>query len=194
MYLQDEMFAQITKQVKLVEFDENYRINDFDSGLADYNEFLVKLARECIDQNICRVYLLINKVNADVIGYMTLSNDSIKLSDNEKEVHGLDSIPFRSVPAIKIGQLATDVKYRESCKGYGSYMIELAIGFAVKMGESEYGTICRFITVDVDTKNDSDDYSLTNFYIKNGFEFNEQHNRDKRKLTKSMRLDIFSGE
>ena len=49
MYLQDEMFAQITKQVKLVEFDENYRINDFDSGLADYNEFLVKLARECID-------------------------------------------------------------------------------------------------------------------------------------------------
>lgn len=181
MYLQDEMFAQIAKQVKLVEYDEHYRINDFDSGLADYNEFLIELARECIDQNICRVYLLINKVNADVIGYMTLSNDSIKLSDNEKEIHGLDSIPFRSVPAIKIGQLATDTKYRELCKGYGSYLIELAIGFAVKMGESDYGTVCRFITVDVDTKNDTDEYSLTHFYLKNGFEFNEQLNKNLSK-------------
>lgn len=194
MYLKDEIFSQISRQVKLVEFDENYRIQDFDSGLVDYNEFLVETARECVDQNICRVYLLINKVNADIIGYMTLSNDSIKLSDTEKEDHGLDSIPFRSVPAIKIGQLATDTKYREICRGYGSYLIELAIGFAVKMSESDYGTTCRFITVDVDTQNDTEEYSLTDFYIKNGFEFNEQHNKDKRKKTKSMRLDIYVGE
>lgn len=32
MYLQDEMFVQIAKQVKLVEFDENYRISDFNFG------------------------------------------------------------------------------------------------------------------------------------------------------------------
>lgn len=49
MYLNDELFERISKQVKLVEFDENYRIQDFDSGLTDYNEFLTELARECIE-------------------------------------------------------------------------------------------------------------------------------------------------
>ena len=191
MYLSEILFEDIKKQVKLVEFDENYRISDFDSGHPDYNDFLKDLANECIEENICKVYLLINKNNADIIGYITLSNDSIKLSDDEKEIHGLDSIPFRSVPALKIGQLAIDKKYREKCKGYGSYLIELAIGFAAKMNESEYGTVSRFITVDVDTRNDAEDKKLTDFYIKNGFEFNEEHNRDRRKTAKSMRLDIF---
>ena len=194
MYLNEEDFNKIQRQVKLVEFDENYRINDFDSGYQDYNEFLTELAMECIEESICKVYLLISKVNADIIGYITLSNDSIKLSEDEKGVHGLDSIPFRSVPALKIGQLAVDKRYRKKCRGYGSYLIELAIGFAAKMNESEYGTVCRFITVDVDIRNDVKDERLTNFYIKNGFEFNEEHNRDKRKLTKSMRLDILAGE
>lgn len=55
------------------------------------------------------LYLLINKLNADIIGYMTLSNDSIKLSDAEKEIHGLDSIPFRSVPAILISEKAGNI-------------------------------------------------------------------------------------
>lgn len=189
MFLIDEQFEYIKRHVKLVEFDENYRIADFDSGIEEYNEFLVNTAKNCFENNISNVYLLINKVNADIIAYMTLSNDSIKLSDDEKEIHGIDEIPFRSFPALKIGQLAVDKKYREITKGYGSFLIELAIAFAANL--RGYGTMCRFITVDADTSNDVGEKSVVDFYIKNGFKLNEEHNKDKRKKNKSMRLDIF---
>jgi hypothetical protein len=190
MFLTDGQFEDIKRHVKLVEFDENYRINDFDSGIEDYNEFLVNTAKICIENNISNVYLLINKANADIIGYMTLSNDSIKLSDDEKEIHGIDEIPFRSFPALKIGQLAIDKRYKKITKGYGSFLIELSIAFAANL--SEYGTICRFITVDADTTSDTEEKSVVDFYIKNGFKLNEEYNKDKRKKNKSMRLDIFS--
>lgn len=189
MFLTDEQFEYIKKHVKLVEFDENYRITDFDSGIQEYNEFLVDTAKNCFENNISNVYLLINKGNADIIGYMTLANDSIKLSDDEKEIHGINEIPFRSFPALKIGQLSVDEKYRKLTKGYGSFLIELAIAFASNL--REYGTMCRFITVDADTSNDEEEKSVVDFYIKNGFKLNEEYNKDKRKKNKSMRLDIF---
>jgi hypothetical protein len=63
--------------------------------------------------------------NADVIGYIALSTDSIELSIQEKDGDGLKAIKIKSVPALKIGKLAIDIKYEG--KYYGAYLLWLAL-------------------------------------------------------------------
>ncbi|MHB8171790.1 MAG: N-acetyltransferase [Thermincolia bacterium] len=128
--------------------------------------------------------MLINKTNGDIIAFMSLFADSIKLSSDEKETHDIQFIPFEAIPAIKIGQLAVDYKYNQRFKGIGSLMVELARGITEDIRNN--GVSCRFITVDADTENNP---SVVAFYLKNGFKLNEKY---KKKAKVSMRLDLFA--
>jgi hypothetical protein len=125
----------------------------------------------------------INKSNADIVAYMSLISDSIKLKQEERETHFQGVLTFQSYPAIKIAKLAVDCKYSTQYKYIGTLMIELARGIAEDINES---VACRFITVDADVEHDE---KLTSFYEKNGFVFNEMY-RPAR--TVSMRLNIYS--
>jgi hypothetical protein len=86
--------------------------------------------------------------------------------------------------AVKIGHLAVDKKYKEIYTNIGSLMVELARGICIEI--RTHGVACRFITVDADVENDQD---VCDFYIKNGFKFNESYQNHKRK-NPSLRLDI----
>jgi hypothetical protein len=138
---------------------------------------------------VSKTHLLINKKNEDVIAYMVLVSSSIKLSDDEKTQHNMDSIPFGAFPSLKIGKLAVDKKYQEAYKGIGSLMIEIARGISHDI--NELGVACKFITIDADVEHNP---SLLDFYIKNGFKLNEKYNKKSRTQTVSMRLDIYHNE
>ncbi len=172
--------------IKLVELTKGYRIDDFECENTDYQTFLHHHALEYQDVEVSKTHLLINKTNADIIAYMVLVSDSIKLSYSEKQKHDIGFVPFESIPAVKIGQLAVDSKYRQEYKGTGSLMIELARGIAEDIREK--GVACRFFTVDADIKNNP---TIVDFYSKNGFTFNEKYIKKKKTDTVSMRLDIF---
>jgi len=72
---------------KLVDLSNGYRLSDFICEFEEYNIFLRDEALGLQESEISRVHLLINKENADVIAFMSLSADSIKLSSSEKNSH-----------------------------------------------------------------------------------------------------------
>ena len=123
----EQFFLDLGQTAKLVDFSLGYRINDFDCRENPYNDFLVEDALSLHKECTSRTKLLINKQNADVIGYMSLCTGSIKINDEEKKQHDIGA-PFKSMPTLKIGMLAVDKEYK--AEGYGSLLIYLCRGIA----------------------------------------------------------------
>lgn len=189
-YLSDEEFMSIQDNVRLISIKDIDDISHylFDSHIQEYNEFL-NIANEFYDLNVSKTFLLIHKDTKELLAYMTLSADSIRLTREEKEGHDMTVVPYSSSPALKIGKLAANKELSDIVKrkGYGSFMLELARAFAFDM--NKMGVACRFLTVDADIEYNPD---TPLFYKKNGFVENLSQKSRNPKHTISMRKDIFS--
>jgi hypothetical protein len=188
-YLTDEDIVNIQNDVRLLSVKETGDIShySFDSHIAEYNDFL-RIADKFYDLNVSKTFLLIHKKTNELLAYMTLSADSIKLTFEEKGLHDISTVPYASIPALKVGKLAVNKELNEKTKrkGYGSFMLEMARAFAFEM--NEIGVACRFITVDADIEYNPD---TPVFYEKNGFVENLSNRSRNAKHTISMRKDIF---
>lgn len=160
-------------------------MDGFDCGVKDYNDFIVHDAAHYTNEHISSVHLLLDRETQDVLGYVALLTDSFRLDAEEKKRTNLHDIPFSIVPAMKIGKLAVSQKH--SGMKIGSYLLWLSLGFAEMLNET--GIACRFITVDADVEFDE---STPEFYLRNGFEFNEHRDYQSRTKNKSMRYDMFT--
>jgi len=177
-----ESFKRIEETAVLVDYSSGYKLEDFQCKDPDYALWLKNDAPYYIQQSISRIKLLINKQNDSVMCYMALCSDSFRLNDAEKIRMNLN-IPYKSVPALKIGKLATDISYQgQSC---GSYMLWLALGIADEMNSA--GIACRFLTLDADITVEP---NTPKFYERMGFVNNEAMN-SRRTDCVSMRYDIF---
>lgn len=190
-YLSEETIDEITESIDIIPLSKDVDINiyNFDSGIEEYNNFLVS-AFSYDEINVSKTHLLIHKERNLLLGYITLSTDSIKLTQKEKDGSDLADVKFCSIPAIKIGKLAINKALPDDVKrkGFGSFLIEWARGVAFEVNEN--GVACKFLTVDADIEYNPD---TTMFYVKNGFKENLA-NRNKNGQTVSMRLDIINEE
>lgn len=191
-YLNETDIYEIANNVRLLSIEEVDDISHylFDSKIEEYNSFL-KVAKKYYDLNISKTFLLMHKSTNELLAYMTLSADSIKLTADEKEIHDIAKVPYASIPALKVGKLAVNKELSEKSvrKGYGSFLLEMARAFAFRM--NEVGIACRFITVDADIEYDP---NTPEFYVKNGFVENLSNKKRNAKHTISMRKDIFTEE
>lgn len=189
-YLKEEDIIEIANNVRLLSIEEVENVShySFDSGIEEYNTFL-EVAKKFFDLNISKTFLLIHKSTNELLAYMTLSADSIKLTSDEKEIHDIAKVPYASIPALKVGKLAVNKELSEEAKrgGYGSFLLEMARAYAFKM--NELGVACRFITVDADIEYNP---NTPDFYFKNGFVENLSNKRRNARYTISMRKDIFT--
>ena len=129
----------------------------FNCGDEDLNEFIQNDALLQMQAKMNVTYLCRDKNNGkEPIGFLTISNDSIKIRNADKKRLG---ISYPAYPAIKIGRLATDKKYQR--KNIGSYLIMWVIGLALEQCQ-KLGV--RFISVDA-----YGDEEIQKFYIKNQF-------------------------
>lgn len=149
----------------------------FDCSIPEYNEYLEKEAEPSQNDLIATTWLLLERQSNVLAGYMSLINDAIRISAEEKVLHHL-AYPFKTIPAMKIAKLVVSKRLREKFRGIGSYLIYLASAFAA---ESNMVSVCRFLTVDADIEHDSK---------VSGFLFNSEMN-NKRSKTISMRKDIY---
>lgn len=188
-YLNESDIMEIQDNVRLLSIKDIDDISHylFDSHIEEYNAFL-NVADKFYDLNISKTFLLMHKKTKELLAYMTLSADSIKLTNEEKGIHDIDKVPYASIPALKVGKLAVnrEISNEAKRKGYGSFMLEMARAFAYNM--NELGVACRFITVDADIEYNTD---TPDFYVKNGFVENLSNKRRNAKHTISMRKDIF---
>ena len=189
-YLTEDTIREIERDVRLLPIKEigDISLYSFDSHVEEYNTFL-KAAKTFCDWNISKTFLLIHKKTNELLAYMTLSADSIKLTVEEKEVHDIVKVPYASIPALKVGKLAVNKEVSQIArrKGYGSFLLEMARAYA--LGMNDLGIACRFITVDADIEYNPD---TPQFYEKNGFIENLSNKRRNPKHTISMRKDILT--
>jgi GNAT superfamily N-acetyltransferase len=115
-----------------------------------------------------------------LIGYYTLSCDSIRLEMDEITSTFRIGKPMSSFPAIKLARMA----FTKDCQnqGCGTFIINIVRGFAHKLNKEGAG--CRFITVDAYP-------NRVNFYLKRGFKHNV-HRAYKKKNHPSLRLDVWN--
>jgi GNAT superfamily N-acetyltransferase len=124
----------------------------FDCEEDDKNDFLFNDSINHMEAKISIVYLF--KYKKEVIGYIALSNDSIKINNKDKKKM---KIRYAQYPAIKIGRLGVTKDYQR--KGIGTMIIDWAIWVGIKIG---HDLRIRYLSVD------SVPESKT-FYEKNGF-------------------------
>lgn len=188
-YLNSKEINDIKNTVKLISIEDIDNISHytFDCDIQEYNDFLYE-AKEYQKLNISRTFLLIHIKTNELLAYMSLATDSIKVTNEEKEIHDISNVPFASIPSLKVGKLAVNNKVSKMAKrkGYGSFLLDMAKAFAFSL--NEFGVACRFITVDADIDYDVD---TPEFYKKNGFLENTKYKRNKQRHVISMRKDIF---
>lgn len=106
------------------------------------------------------------RYNGRIVGFCTLTNDSIRTRWMQQE-DGME-YEYSHYPALKIARLATHKDFED--RGIGMAMLEYATAVALKLSDEISG--CRILTVD--SKNDS-----VGFYQKYGFQLANSDGRRK---------------
>lgn len=154
---------------------------DFDCGDSDLNEFFLKDSIASCEQLLAVTYAV--EQSDELVAFFSISNDVInKEAITRPEFKRVtNSIHHRkrysSLPAVKIGRLATD-KDKQS-KGIGSEILNFIKGWFTEGNK----TGCRFIIVDA---NNND--STIRFYSRNDFLFLSA--QDTKDATRLMYFDL----
>ena len=193
-YLSDDKVKELLDTVRILSISDE-GVGDisqyfFDSGVAEeYTSFIKDDAPSLDEMCVSKTYVMIHRITNELVGYFTLSADTVRLTPDEKSEVDLDNVQFMSLPAIKVGKLAINKALSDAAKqkGYGSLALEIANTFAFEVLEA--GVACRFLTVDADIEYDK---NTPLFYEKNGFTYNLSRKRKKSDRTVSMRKDIFT--
>lgn len=192
-YLTDEEFESILNTVMILPISTE-EVGDmsqysFDCGKAkEYETFLRLKAAQLEKLGVTRTFLLIHRITKELIGYFSLSADTVRLTIDEKIGTDLENVDFMALPALKLGKLAINksLSKKAARKGYGSFVLDIVNTYAFEMLDN--GVACRFVVVDADIEYDIE---TPEFYKKNGFIINQSRKRKSTDKTVSMRRDIF---
>lgn len=157
-------------ELDIVKLSTGFDLSAFNCGDEDLNSFLKDDAITYQKGSLAVTYLCLYK--NQIVGYFSLSSDSIRLDIEEKEIMPEPKRRLGEYPAVKIGRLAVHKR------GIGTFLIKAAIGKIAGGIIKEIG--CRFVTVDAYDQ-------AINFYRKLDF---VQNLAKKRKTGLSMRYDL----
>ncbi len=170
-----------TFKVRKLRKDE--RIKSFNCGDADLNDFILNEAVSYRNSLLAVTYVFENTETKEVIGYFSLANDTVSLSDfiDKSEFNHFRKQRFvnkkriKSYPAVKICRLGVGESFHG--KGVGTILIDFIKSYFV----TENKTGCRFITVDA--------YSnAIRFYQNNDFQYLRRDEEDK--ITRLLYYDL----
>ncbi len=157
-----------------------HEVSNFKSYEPELVDFLVEDALDNQKKQISITYLWFLKSTKELIAYVTVLADAISLQGEMKECFKQKGIPYKSLPALKIGRLCVSDRYLG--KGIGTLMIEFVLVLAQKIGK-EVGL--RFITTDAKRNKDSSKDSI-HFYKKFGFEVLRQREKGTTPMYKDL--------
>lgn len=142
---------------------KKHDLNNFSCGVKDLDDFLKDDALAQQEKNLNVTYLAI--YNDDIIGYASLLADKIECKKIDKTL----KTEYKDYPAIKIGRLAVDKRYKglEIGNEILASICELIKEISEELGVS-------FITIDAYC-------NARKFYQKNSFTLKKIHNPEKLK-------------
>lgn len=155
------MTTELTYGIRRLEKREC--IESFNCGDADLNDFILNESMLYREALLAVSYVAENN-NGQTIGYFSLANDRISLTDFENNTEFnrfrrhrfVNEKRLKSYPAVKICRLGIDFAVK-GC-GIGSELLDFIKSYFVINNK----TGCRFITVDAYA-------AAIPFYLKNGF-------------------------
>ena len=141
-------------------------IESFKTYNDDLREFLFEDALRSREHSVSTTFLIFAKgiSGESILGYITILNDAVRLDADLKEKFREKGYNYKSIPALKIGRLCIDDRYRNM--GVGKTAVAFAIKRAVFLNLM---SSCRFINVDAKRHPDKEKDSF-HFYKKLGFE------------------------
>jgi len=146
-------------KIKIVLYDGNQDVSEFDCGHEDINEFLYENAHEQNKFMLNSTYLAY--FDKKIIGFFTILTDSIKIKELGNEYHEKfknKNMVYDAYPAIKIGRLGVHKNFLN--QGIGTYLLQWIFFFCIELSK-DIGL--RFITINA--------YILVyEFYKKNFYE------------------------
>lgn len=158
---------------KKVKGKYSLQLDLFSTYQKDLKDFLVEDALKMQELCLGSTYLVFDKEQysqechslerLQLLGYVTLLNDSIRLDTSLRAVFGKQGIIYRFLPAVKIGRLCVDERFER--RGIGKLILTFCIRKACFLNEQ---TACRFITVDAKRSADPKKDVLL-FYTSLGF-------------------------
>ena len=140
--------------IKILDAESSAELHNFRSEDLNLNIFLRRKSRKHQNELLAVTYLLY--FDNEIIGYYTLSSDTMPATDIEKNKFQKGK-QYESYPAIKIGRLAISEQYAQ--EGYGSWLLS-AIKYKFANEQQQIGG--RYLLVDA-YKN------VLHFYKKNDF-------------------------
>lgn len=152
----------MTDNIRVVRLTQDYEFKSFDCGNQDLNGFLLTDSKPYAKRLLSVTYIL--ETDEDIVAYFSVSNDKISVPDSDKATWRKIKSLFphskhrSDYPAVKIGRLAVNGKYR-NC-GIGTDILN----FVKDLFITNNRTGCSFVTVDALRE-------AIPFYEKNGFKY-----------------------
>jgi GNAT superfamily N-acetyltransferase len=144
------------RELGIVLLSPKYNLSPFDSGDAELNDFLQHDALREQIEFLSKTHLCFYRDR--IAGFISMAADSVQVKRDKLDPSQLiDDCEYPAYPCILIARLAVDRRLHGY--GVGSYLLSLAIGYAM---DSPLG--CRYLAVD--PKEDA-----LGFYERFGFRF-----------------------
>lgn len=130
----------------------------FDCGNELLNNYLKMQAGQDVRRKLSACFVLSDKETKNIIGYYTLSNNSIPLSSFSEDIQKKIPSAYASIPATLLGRLAIDKKSQN--KGIGKILLIDALKRSYEAAK-EIGSFAVVV--------DPIDKQAADFYTKYGF-------------------------
>ncbi|HLD54805.1 MAG TPA: GNAT family N-acetyltransferase [Candidatus Nanoarchaeia archaeon] len=189
------MFKRYTiDEVIIKELSETHKniLPNFCSFQEDLKEYLIDNALMHQLGLLSRTFLWFEKDSNKLMGYITICNDSIRLSNIKRSLQKklrYKGVPYSSLPALKIARICADDNFRR--RGLGTLMMQFCLKISLEITKKSG---CRFITLDSKHHKESDKDPRLFYKEKWGFiemKISEEE-KAKRENTTPMYLDLIN--
>ena len=114
--------------------NKDHKKSDFNCDNALLNNYIQKQAKQDVNRDLSACYVLNDSNNRRVLGYFTLSGNSIDRNEFPNELRARMPPSYGNHPTILLGRLAIDNKVKGN--GFGSILLMDALKKCVDISES----------------------------------------------------------
>lgn len=157
----EEQISREDLNIELISEKHKNILEKFKTDNLELKQFLIEDALNNQEMNISYTYLLFYKKNNEIVAYITLLADAIRVHGTRLGQSFLEKgVEYKTLPALKVGRLCVHNDYQG--RGIGTLTTDFAMKKLLSINENE-GVGCRFLIADA--KKDA-----VHFYKKMHFE------------------------
>ena len=156
--------------MKIYKYERQFKRDKFDCGKEPLNNYIQRNATKDVKNGTCTCFVIKN-ADEEVIGYYTLSTESIPIEDAPPQFQ--KKIKYQYVPVILLGRLAIDQNHFGN--GLGKFLLINSLKRSLNVAKNHVGAIAVIV--------DPIDEEAKQYYLKYGFTLLQ----DSRRMFMSMK-------